>query len=271
MIREISYMHEVTDSYLKIIVDKVNQNKLCTAMVIIVGVIALVVGLIKLGPAGPVDVAAGILKEEYQQNSVVLLKLLFKTQDISFKDVELKSNKTGVVTDWRAALSGYRGESGRLVITGEPGSGKTTLLRQLAKEWAIGRLLQCCKILFLIDLDELEKNKSIISLGDLLMASPHKDLPNIQHVISTLRDTNGAGACFLLDAFDQLNQKHYVKKLLSKNALHCSFCVLTSRPDFDEEELQLLKHSERFDLTGFNVENMISIVRNFSDNDTLAE
>ena len=66
-------------------------------MVIVAIVVALAVGLIKLGSTGPVDVAAGILKEEYQQNSVVLLKLLFNTQSISFKDVELKSNKNGIV------------------------------------------------------------------------------------------------------------------------------------------------------------------------------
>ena len=74
-----------------------------------------------------------------------------------------------------------------------------------------------------------------------------------------------------MDAYDQLNQKDYVKKLLSKNALHCSFCVLKSRPDFDEEELQLLKHSERFELTGFSIENLPPIVRNFSSNHTLAD
>ena len=62
----------------------------------------------------------------------------------------------------------YSGEGGHLIVTGLPGSGKTTLLRHLAKEWANGRALKSCQILFLISLGSLEE---VNTLGDLLSKS----------------------------------------------------------------------------------------------------
>lgn len=68
----------------------------------------------------------------------------------------------------------YIGEPGRLIITGQPGSGKTTLLRQMAKEWAYGRALQSCEILFLVDLSDIQGE--VNSIIDLLTKSRYKDM-----------------------------------------------------------------------------------------------
>ena len=54
-------------------------------------------------------------------------------------------------------VQNYSGETGRLIVTGQPGSGKTTLLRHLAREWDNGRASQSCQILFLIVLGSLDE------------------------------------------------------------------------------------------------------------------
>ena len=60
----------------------------------------------------------------------------------------------------------------RVLITGKPGAGKTTLMRYLAKEWAEGRALQSCQILFLIRLGHLQmrNQNDFYSPTDLLAA-----------------------------------------------------------------------------------------------------
>ena len=197
-------------------------------------------------PKHPLITAAQTLKGRYKHQPVVEFELLDHTIDMPFLNVTMTNLTSNMVIEFWNILSGIDSKHQRLqttdqpdqvkplerlLITGHPGAGKTTLMRQLAKEWAEGRALQSCQILFLIHLDRLSKDFKPQSLSDLLMISPHKDLKNIKQVTEEIQSRHGAGTCFLLDAYNEWNwKKDYVHSLLFNAVLHSSICVLTSRP-----------------------------------------
>ena len=224
----------------------------------------------------PIATAAQILKGEYI-HPVNEFKLLDYAGDMPFLNVSMRSKGSLIdsrqlfnnvdeeyhryIQDTKLQHASYKGP--RVLITGNPGAGKTTLLRHLAKEWAEGRALQSCQILFLIHLDHLSKERKPQSLSDLLELTPHNDLKSIQQVFEKIRIKNGSGVCFLLDSYDGwFWTKDYVDWLFFGGSLPSSLCVLTSRPLYSKEKEGKIYNVE---IVGFDASHLESYLRNLSN------
>ena len=202
--------------------------------------------------------AANTLRELYKGEPVIEFGLLNYASDMPYLNIK--------VTDHEELLNELdSGKFHRLLITGRPGAGKTTLMRHTAKEWAEGKTLQSCQILFLIYLGSL-KNKGHNSLNDLLTES-HKDLRDRQHIVEEITVSQGAGACFLLDAYDEYNERDYVFDVMFRNKLHSSLCILASRP-YDFMKNSGLKQIE---LVGFDHNSLEDYLHSLSTDRTLIE
>ena len=209
--------------------------------------------------------AAKALKNEYRAHKVMKFNLpISGNNDWEYLGVVLKGmdHEFGL----SELLQNYSGEGGRVIITGQPGSGKTTLLRHLAKEWANGRALPNCQILFLISLGSLEGE--VNTLGDLLFKSGFGDIKHLKEVSEKIYVTNGVGVCFLFDAYDELkwNSYKFIDDIMEGSKIHSSFCLLTSRPFFAEK---FSTEQIQFEIIGYNIHNLSQYLHKQSDNATL--
>jgi adenylate kinase family enzyme len=229
-------------------------------------ILPIILGVIMyyLHSSSPLTTAAEILKTEYRAQKVINFNLPISwNSDLEHLGVVIKDTD-GHEFGHSELLQTYSGEGGRLIVTGLPGSGKTTLLRKLAKEWANGRVLKSCQILFLISLGSLKGE--VNTLRDLLSKSGFGDLVNLKDISEKIYATNGAGACFLLDAYDELiNESKYLDEIIEGNKIHSSFCLLTSRP-FSSKNF---KEITQFAILGYNIDNLASYLHRLSDNATL--
>ena len=187
----------------------------------------------------PIITAAQNLKAWYKNKPAIGFKLLDYATDMPFIDVTMEDDidlwellQNVDSKHWQLQRNSTAEDIlERLVITGHPGVGKTTLMRYLAKEWANGRRLQSCQILFLIHLDALPKGVKPLSLSDLLKISPLKDyLYDVEQISKEIISKRGAGACFLLDSYNGWHWNNdFIYDLIFEAKLHSSLCVLTSR------------------------------------------
>lgn len=213
--------------------------------------------------------AVRILKTSYSNQEIIQFDLSKIVRHTSFLEIVMKgdNNSEMRVPHWQSIFN-ETSVSQRLLITGRPGSGKTTLLRYLAKEWTEGRALHFCQILFLINLGQLRSRglPPWNSLTDML-ASAFTDIEGIRSVASGIASNNGAGACFLLDSYNEWYPNDYVHDLFFQNILSNSFCLLTSR--FHEENSRLqFKHIK---MIGFPYHDLDRYVATLANNRTLTQ
>ena len=216
------------------------------------------------------------LKELYSNQKVVEFDLLDRVgHSVPFLDIMVTvqglngdpDNET-VTAHWKEFFEGSALPH-RLLMTGLPGAGKTTLVRRLAKEWATGRVLQSCEVLFLIYLGRLKRRgvPSWNSLSDMLMSS-HNDLRNVQYLAREISAKHGEGVCFLLDANDEWHQDDYVYDLTFRNILRMSYCILTSRDDTIMKSRNGISH---VNIVGFNNSNLVQYLTKVANNHSVTK
>ena len=210
--------------------------------------------------------AANILKSIYRDQSIIEFNPLYHPH-MPFINVTLE------IHGERVTLSKMLGDlnldiAQRVLITGKPGAGKTTLMRYLAKEWAEGKALQSCQILFLIRLGHLQRRNQndFYSLTDLLMAS-NKDLMGIKTIAKEITARSGAGTCFLVDAYDEwYNQQDFMENLMFQNHLKYSLRILISRTVY--ESGIILSGIKNVSVIGFDAMNLEHYLCQLSMNDS---
>ena len=174
-------------------------------------------------------------------------------QDVPFFNILVKdSTHATTVSIWTQLGKLHSNKIKRLIITGQPGAGKTTLMRHLAKEWAKGRVLQSCQILFLIDFSHIERNNMRFkSLSDVLKRT-NENMTDIEDVAQEIIARQGAGACFLLDTYyNEWNYEDFVYDLIFLRVLDLSRCIITAREWKYDNEMQT-NEIEHVEILGFN-------------------
>ena len=196
--------------------------------------------------------AAVTLRNLYIEMTTLQFNYKFPS-DIEYLDILLKNTSNGLIIQEQIAFK-FR----RLLITGRPGVGKTSYMRHLAKKWANRETLQFCEILFLIDLNELKKYKNrCFSLTDLISFSIAKeDLKDIETIAKEIMAKQGAGTCFLIDAYDEWIRDDFIHMLFFENRLSESHCFLSSRP-YDFMNDMLPRFVKQVTLTGFDKNNCV--------------
>ena len=129
----------------------------------------------------------------------------------------------------------------RIPIEGAPGMGKTVLVKEIAYHWAIGKVLQEYKLLFLLYLRDprVYKVKSINEILDLFTSKDFTS-ENMDDLKKYVTESHGANVAFVLDGLDEyssaLRESSYITDLIkgrersSSQFLPNSVVVVTSRP-----------------------------------------
>ena len=141
----------------------------------------------------------------------------------------------------------------RVLLDGSPGSGKTVLCHHYCKRWAEGNLLEAYFLVVYIALRDVDVS-SASRIEDLL--SYGKDSLR-QVVTEELQATNGKGALFILDGWDELqhelrHKQSLVCKILLRKVLPKCSVLITSRPHFSTWLKQSKIVTRHVVITGFN-------------------
>ena len=242
-------------------------NRLCTAIMILLSILSAIPAshIYRWFTANPLTSAAHTLKGQYRHHPVVEFGLLDFTDNMPYINVTMKSAGSRTIVNFWEVLNDLDskhtrsqatepGKLERILITGHPGVGKTTLMRYLAKEWAYDRRLRSCKVLFLFQFGRLvSKDKEPQSLIDLLQLSPYKHL-DLEGLSKEIQQRQGAGACFLLDSYDErIWKKDFVHQLFFEFNLYSSLSILTSRPLYKSKKQP---HMMDIEMTGFKISDL---------------
>ena len=170
------------------------------------------------------------LKTKYKSQPIIdpyqkLLSTVKKDMDIMpilSPVVKLKGDKHVNITI-REILPGSR-----ILFTGRPGVGKSTLTRYMALNWAEGELLTHCVLTI-----RSELFLTVSSLNQLL-SKAYKDFTKTPQVETEIKDVEGKGVCFILDAFDEYIQADrgrddFIDDLLKRESLQHATVIMTSR------------------------------------------
>ena len=147
-----------------------------------------------------------------------------------------KEFKTSKISD---IFEPFQSEEGSVVdpklilIDGAPGMGKTTICKEIAYQWAKGRLLKDVKVVFFLILRDPGMQR-MYDLKDLIhyfynFEPSYLDISKQCAKILTERDNSDI--TILMDGYDELgNNALLIKNILNRNILAQCKIVITSRP-----------------------------------------
>ena len=117
----------------------------------------------------------------------------------------------------------------RILIEGAPGIGKTVLAKEIAYEWASGKILIKCKLLFLLFFRNPSLSK-VESIDEILKLFT-RDVSNVKKYVL---EGDGINVTFVLDGFDEypsaLQKQSFIKNLITGEVFINSTVLVTSRP-----------------------------------------
>ena len=128
------------------------------------------------------------------------------------------------------------GPSRMVLIKGAPGLGKTVLMKQIAYQWACGKLLTSSNLVFLVCLRDpaVHRMKNINDLVDYFFPREKVAIKQAEICATYLRETNGQNLTLLLDGFDEypeeLRTNSFVAMLIQHKELPLASMVISSRP-----------------------------------------
>ena len=165
---------------------------------------------------------------------------------------------------YKEAFGKYR-DRALILLEGRPGCGKTTLVHKISKDWAKGEpILEGAKCVFLITL-RLLSIKGDLRMEGLLNLFYHSHKEKSDEMLTYLTDSNGEGACFIMDGLDEYstdeNNESIVFKIIKKEYLPCSMVIVSSRP-FATSELRG-KANTVIEVMGFMKEQIFQYVQNY--------
>ena len=133
--------------------------------------------------------------------------------------------------EYKQVFGKYRNRE-LILVEGRPGSGKTTLVHKLIKDWTKGNILLKAKLVFLITLRILGKNREE-SLSTILRQFYLND-DDLKNVTTDIERGDGEGVCFILDGLDEYQPQNehtsIIYKLLDKTYLPQAMIIVSSRP-----------------------------------------
>ena len=118
-----------------------------------------------------------------------------------------------------------------ILIEGHPGIGKTTLAKEIYLQWAKDKLLASDKLVILLMLRDpnVQAITSVEELVKYALPMHHR-----QSASNFLYSTNGTGASFIIDGFDELSynlrRSSLFRELIVGDTLPNARVVVTSRP-----------------------------------------
>ena len=154
------------------------------------------------------------------------------------KYIELTLEENDKETNLDKLLKNLETKSGkRTLLIGRPGVGKTTLLRYISKLWATAesQVLNSCQVLLKIPLGSVDV-PILDDITHFLKVAIKGDARHVEILARDLQANKGGGACFLLDAYDELKTdraKEFIRELLANGVreLHLpeALYIITSR------------------------------------------
>ena len=154
-----------------------------------------------------------------------------------------------------------------LLMDGAPGVGKTTLCRRIAKDWALGKMLQNYVLVLLVPLREIVDASKV----DDLFLRDFDDERVFGEVISYVKEKKGQDVLLILDGFDELSPEKRKKSIFidiiwGKRLKDCGI-VVSSRP-YASQSLQNRKYiSRHVEIIGFSKSEVQKCVSSAFPND----
>ena len=163
----------------------------------------------------------------------------------------------------------HEGINKYVVLVGNPGTGKSTVLRnRLAYDWAKGTKHTQIKLLFVIDMHNIEPHSDLIDIieNQLLKNEPKEELRQ-------LIQENAQSIAFLLDSFDEAPQAWEGKQsglsvVMKRQWLQDCHVIVTTRSNKLDKFCTSYQGYTTVDISGFSIDTVRTFVRKIISTDT---
>ena len=188
-------------------------------------------------------------------------RLLILDHRLDVEDIQrIRNSKiTKNLKDITSPLESPNSNSPRIaLIEGAPGIGKTEIMKEIAYQWAQGKLLTSSDLVFLIHLRDpiVQSTKSLDELFKYFCQREKIQVENVGDYITQFYKDGGRHVTFLLDGYDELpehlRENGLIARLIDKEVLPAAAIVISSRPHVSRKLRQNV--SSYVDILGFTNE-----------------